>query len=92
MAAQGAVVTAQCVGATGVFAVTKSDTTTYLPSNGGYIDALYVGGAGDVAVMPIGATAAVTLPGATAGSILPVRCQQVMSTSTTATSIVGLRF
>lgn len=67
--------------------VTKSDATV-LPVT----RALYIGGAGDVAVKfeddPSGT--AVTLSGAAAGSIIPVRVVKVMSTNTTATNIVAL--
>jgi hypothetical protein len=80
------------VGATGAVAITKSDTTTYTPQSGGYLSALYVGGAGDVAIMPVGDTTAVTFSAVPAGTVIPVRCQKVMSTNTTATAIVGLRF
>lgn len=66
-------------------AVTKSDATI-LPVT----RALYIGGAGDVAVIFAGDTAAVTLAGALAGSVLPVQVTKVMSTNTTATNIVAL--
>jgi len=66
-------------------AVTKSDTTAYTGMRG-----LYVGGAGDVALMAPGATAAVTFVGVPAGAVLPVQAVKVMSTNTTATSIVAL--
>lgn len=66
-------------------AVTMSDATI-LPVT----RALYIGGAGDVAVVFAGGTSAVTLAGAQAGAILPVQVVQVMSTNTTATNIVAL--
>jgi hypothetical protein len=78
------------VGAGDAIAVTKSDATTYLPSNTGYLDALYVGGGGDVAVVTV-AGSTVTFVGVLAGSIIPVQCRQVLN-ATTATNIVGLRF
>lgn len=68
-------------------AVTKSDTVNF---TGGAARALYVGGAGDVAVVLKSGTA-VTFVGVPAGTILPVECKRVNSTSTTATSIVALR-
>lgn len=71
--------------AVGAFAVTKSDSTILAG-----VRALYVGGAGDVAVMPVGSTTAVTFSAVPAGSILPVRVSKVMSTNTTATLIVAL--
>ena len=71
--------------AAGAFAVTPSNTATLAG-----VRALYVGGAGDVAVTAIGTDTAVTLVGVTAGSIIPVRARKVMATNTTATSIVAL--
>jgi hypothetical protein len=67
-------------------AVTKSDATTYSPP----FRALWVGGAGDVAVKTKVGGSAVTFVGVAAGTILPVNAYQVMSTNTTATSIVGI--
>lgn len=52
--------------------------------------ALWVGGAGDISVIMVGDTAAVTFAGAQAGSLIPLRVKRVRSTSTTATSIVGV--
>lgn len=66
-------------------AVTASDSTTYSGVRG-----LYVGGAGDVALLFPGATAAVTFSGVAAGTVLPVQPVKVMSTNTTATGIVAL--
>lgn len=66
-------------------AVTASDSTV-LPVT----RALWIGGAGNVAVVFADGGSAVTLTGATAGSILPVKVTKVMSTNTTATSIVAL--
>lgn len=66
-------------------AVTKSDATVLETTR-----ALYIGGAGDVAVIFADGGSAVTLAGAVAGSILPVQVTKVMSTNTTATSIVAL--
>lgn len=65
-------------------AVTKSDTTTFAnPST------IYVGGAGDVAVRTIGGDT-VTFSAMAAGTILPVLCDRVMSTNTTATLLVRM--
>jgi hypothetical protein len=51
---------------------------------------LWVGGAGDVAVvMESGDT--VTFEAVTAGTLLPIRVSRVLETDTDATSIVGLR-
>ena len=68
-----------------VAAVTPSDSTDIGPARG-----LYVGGAGDVAIIAKGNTAAETLRGVRAGDILPIRVTKVMSTNTTATAIVAL--
>ncbi len=82
----------QPVTARDAVAITKSDTTLYNSEiNGGYLDALYIGGAGDVAVRTVAGTV-VTFSGATAGSTIPIRCDRVMSTNTTATLILGLRY
>jgi hypothetical protein len=52
--------------------------------------ALYIGGAGDVALIAGGDSAAVTLASVPAGTILPIRAKVVKSTGTTATNIVAL--
>lgn len=68
-----------------VAAVTKSDSTELVAVRG-----LWVGGAGDVAVIAAEDSAAVTIVGVPAGTLLPIRVRKVMSTNTTATSIVAL--
>lgn len=66
-------------------AVTKSDSTVLSTTR-----ALYVGGAGDVAVtMRDGSV--VTFSAVPAGTFLPLRVTKVMSTNTTATLILALR-
>lgn len=68
-------------------AVTKSDATELECTR-----ALWVGGAGDVAVVfaePRGNSTAVTLAGVPAGTLLPVQVVKVMA-ATTATAIVAL--
>ena len=70
--------------ATKARAVTPSDATELR------FKALYIGGAGNVAIIAKDDTAAVTFTGVTAGSILPVEGTKVMSTNTTATAIVAL--
>lgn len=65
--------------------VTKSDSTTYDACRG-----IWVGGAGDLAVLLRGDTVPVTIVAVPAGSLLPLDASKVMSTSTTATSIVIL--
>ena len=70
-------------------AVTPSDTAGFPPS------VIYVGGAGNVAVMPAdqaGASSpvAVTFTAPPVGSVLPVMAIQVMATNTTATLLVRM--
>lgn len=66
-------------------AVTKSDSTEL-----GLVRGIWVGGAGDVAIIASEDSAAVTIVGVPAGTLLPIRARRVMSTNTTATSIVAL--
>ena len=69
-------------------AVTPSDTTAVGGSDG--FRCLYVGGAGDVAVTLAGpGNTVVTFPAVPAGAWLPVNGIKVMTTNTTATSIVA---
>jgi hypothetical protein len=63
--------------------VVKSDSTVV------GCRALYVGGTGDVAILAVGDTAAVTLSSVPAGALLPIACQKIMSTNTTATNMVA---
>ena len=67
-------------------AVTPHDTTTIS------YKALYVGGAGNVAIKHTESGTAVTFVGVAAGTILPVTGILVMNTNTTATNIVALRW
>ena len=75
----------EAISAGDAVAVTKSDTTAVL------FHAVYVGGTGDLALRPVGGTA-VTFSGVPAGTIIPLRCDRVMSTNTTATLIVGMKY
>lgn len=52
--------------------------------------ALWVGGAGNVAVMLLDDTVATTFVGVAAGTMMPLRVKRVMSTNTTATNIVAI--
>jgi hypothetical protein len=70
--------------ATRLFAITPSDSTVV------NVRALWVGGAGNIALIARDDTAAQTLSGVPAGTLLPVSCSKVMATNTTATLIVGL--
>lgn len=74
-------------GAQALRLLTKSDTAV-LPL--GPCRALWIGGAGDVAVIAEGDTDAVTISAVPAGTVLPIRCKRVMSTNTTATLIVAM--
>lgn len=67
------------------FSITKSDTTVY------NFDALYVGTTGDVAVVTAKGTT-ITFPTVPAGYILPVKGTKVMSTNTTASGFVGMKY
>ena len=64
-------------------AVTPSDSATT------FANALYIGGAGNVAVVTEGGDT-VTFSGVPAGTTLVVRVTQVRATNTTATNIVRL--
>lgn len=67
--------------------ITPSDATVYTPP----LRAVYVGSTGNVAVLAVGDTVAVTFIGVPTGQYILVQCSKVMSTNTTATSLVGLR-
>jgi hypothetical protein len=72
--------------ATKVQAVTPSDSTTFEPPLRGFM----VGAVGNVAVIAADDDAAVTLVAVAVGVVHPISCKKIMSTNTTATSIVGL--
>jgi hypothetical protein len=74
-------------GASQLRAVTPTDNA--LLANGP-CRALWVGGAGNIAVIACGDTTAVTISGVVAGTVLPIKAKTVMSTNTTATLIVAL--
>jgi len=69
-------------------AVTKSDTT---PVN---CEAIYIGGAGNIAIKHDASSTAVTYLAVPVGTILPIRIRNgmIMSTDTTATNIVAMSF
>jgi hypothetical protein len=69
---------------TKAIAVTPSDSTVVAAR------ALYIGGAGNVAIKTDANAAAVVFTAPPVGSVIPVQAYQVMSTSTTATLIVAL--
>jgi hypothetical protein len=66
-------------------AVSPHDSTNF---TNGECRALYVGVAGDVVAIINGT--AITFTGMLAGSVYPIRCTRVNSTSTTATNMVAL--
>lgn len=66
------------------FTVTTSDTAANIYSY------LYVGGAGNIALVTEGGDS-VTLVGVVAGSFIWVRTSKVMATNTTATNLVGFQ-
>lgn len=70
--------------ASDAFAVTPSDASTQRAK------ALYIGGAGAVAVKTEDGTS-VVFSAVPVGSILPIKTTQILSTGTTATLILGLR-
>ena len=65
-------------------AVTPSDATVINAA------ALYIGGAGNVAVIMEGDTAAVTFTAPPVGTVLNISVSKVMATNTTATLILAL--
>lgn len=70
-------------------AVTTNDAAD-LPT---YAKALWIGGAGNVVVIPMNAVDdanTVTFTAVPAGTLLPVQVRRVLNTGTTATLIVGL--
>jgi hypothetical protein len=67
-------------------AVTPHASTNFA---GGVARSLYVGGAGDVAVVSANDTVTI-FEDVPAGSILPVICKRVNATGTTATAMVAL--
>lgn len=70
-------------------AITPSDTADIEQWNGACPRGLYVGGAGNVAVVtPDGS--AVTLTAVAAGQVYPIQVRRVNSTNTTATDLVGI--
>ena len=70
--------------ATDAFVITPSDSTVHRAQ------AVYVGGAGNIAVKTEDGTT-LTFSGAQAGTILPVKTSQVLATGTTATNLIGFR-
>ena len=71
---------------------TFTRATAVTPSDSIIINcqALYIGGAGDVAVLMEGDTVAVTFKAPPVGTVLNISVQKVMATNTTATLILAL--
>jgi hypothetical protein len=67
------------------FAVTPSDSVAFAS----VATRLYVGGAGDVTLITHAGNT-VLFKSVPAGTVLPIRCTQVMNTATTATLMLGL--
>lgn len=68
------------------YAITPTDDVEL----GAVTRGIWVGGAGDLAVIMKGDTAVVTFSGVVAGSLLPLRVKEVRATGTTATNLVGV--
>lgn len=68
-------------------AITPHDTNAL---SGGVCRGIYVGGAGNLAVICADDTNAVTFTGVLAGTIYPICAKIVKSTGTTATNLVAL--
>jgi len=68
-----------------VAAITPTDNTVVGPYS-----ALYVGGAGNVALCPRNSTTPVIFYAVPAGTVLKVAFQGINATNTTATNLVGL--
>ena len=70
-----------------------ANALTVTPSDSAEIPlcrALWIGVGGNVTVVCEDGAASVLFAGAGAGQVIPVRCRKVLSTGTTATSIVAL--
>jgi hypothetical protein len=55
------------------------------------VRAIWIGGAGDVAVVASGDATAQVLKGVAAGQLIPVEVRRVEASGTTASDIVGIR-
>ena len=67
-------------------AITKSDTTVIEATRG-----LYIGSVGDVAVRMKRSQNSITFVGVQTGTMLPIVVDKVLSTGTSASSIVAVR-
>lgn len=73
--------------ALGAVAITPNDSTDNV--GGKPVRAIYVGGAGDIALTTSNGED-VTFVGALVGTIIPIRPSRIKSTNTTATNLLGL--
>lgn len=73
-------------GASRLVTVTPSDTVSLAE----VCRALWVGGAGNIAILADDDSAAVLISGVPAGTVLPIRARRVNLTNTTATLITAL--
>jgi hypothetical protein len=71
---------------------TPTDAVAITPSDSTVLNlcGFYVGGAGNVAVQTAAGSTAVTFIAPPVGSVIKLQIARIMSTSTTATNIVGL--
>jgi len=67
--------------------ITPNDTVD-IPDR--FCKGVYVGGTGDLRVIMLNDTTAVTFTNVQGGSLLPIRVKRVMATGTSATGIVGV--
>ena len=65
-----------------------TEASTVSAGDTGLSHVIYVGTTGDLAVVPIGQTTAVTFVGVPAGTFLPVMVSEIKVTGTTATDLV----
>lgn len=75
--------------------MTNKDAVAVTPDDGtnlprGVCNALYIGGAGAVAVITEGGSTVVTFEEVPVGTFLQIRAERVMATKTTATLILAL--
>lgn len=68
------------------YVITPSDSTIISETRG-----IYVAVGGDLNVLMAEDTVAVVFPSVPAGVVLPLACIKVLSTSTTASGIIGVR-
>lgn len=73
----------------GIAYTPPNDTDTFVDSRGDAVPvSVWVGGTGNVTVLPFGATVAVTFTAVPAGTMLPVMVRRINATGLTATNLV----